>query len=459
MTYNQWFLLFTGAVLVMLIANLIQWAVHQERIYGQYTAYILLWMIGFGVDYVRLPPNVLAFIQTVSLHLFSLLYLEIALTFLPVNDRPGLPDWYRRVQWSVALVAIPEVYFNLFSSAWQTGWHEMQLNLIRILIILVTYLTIAYTVVVTIQKTDVLARFFVVGTLVLLISELLGILVIVQYGQAGMRAGLFSLPLPIHPGFIGQLGLLFDIACVSLGLSYRQRRETRRQMQAEQELLREREHSLRRQLEADLTLQQIKQQHTEAQMRALQSQVNPHFLFNALNTLSSLIDENPRQATDYVDELSSVYRYLLRSADQELTTLSVEMDFMESYFHLLKTRFGNSVCPEVAVANAYRDALIPPLTLQLLVENAVKHNRALPDEPLTIRIRTTAEGQLVVENNLQRRNVRVESNGVGLSNITDKYRLLHPANPDGSNLLIEEVNGWFRVKLPLLGAIKSVPRK
>ncbi|GAB3952025.1 hypothetical protein GCM10028805_33180 [Spirosoma harenae] len=459
LTYNQWFLLFTGAVLVMLIANLIQWAVHRERIYGQYTAYILLWMIGFGVDYVRLPPNVLAFVQTISLHLFSLLYFEIAITFLVIKAYPRLLNWYRGVQWSVALVALPEVYFNLFSSAWQTTWHETQLNLIRVLIILATYLTIAYTVAVNVRKTDLLARFFMVGTIALFISELLGILVIVQYGQAGMRDGLFRLPLPVHPGFIGQLGILIDMACVSLGLSYRQRRETRRQMMAEQELLREREQSLRRQLQADLALQQLKQQYTEAQMRALQSQVNPHFLFNSLNSLSSLIDENPQQATEYVDELSSVYRYLLRAGDQELTTLSVELRFIQSYFHLLKTRYGSSVRYELAVAEKCYDALIPPLTLQLLVENAVKHNRALPDEPLTIRIRTTAEGQLVVENNLQRRNVRIESNGVGLANITDKYRLLNRSNPDGLSLLIEEADGWFRVTLPLLGTNEPLLKK
>ncbi|WP_077923372.1 hypothetical protein [Spirosoma sp. 209] len=121
----------------------------------------------------------LAFIQTIPLYLFSLVYLEIALTFLPVADRPGLLVCYRRVQWGIAIVALPEVYFNLFSSAWQTDWHDTQRNLIRVLIILATYLTIAYTVYVTLRKTDVLARFFVVATLGLLISELLGILVIV----------------------------------------------------------------------------------------------------------------------------------------------------------------------------------------------------------------------------------------------------------------------------------------
>lgn len=192
-------------------------------------------------------------------------------------------------------------------------------------------------------------------------------------------------------------------------------------------------------------------------MRALQSQVNPHFLFNSLNSLSSISEENPQQATEYVDELSSEYRYLLRAGEQELTTLSIELSFIQSYFHLLKTRYGSSVRPELAVAEGCHDALIPPLTLQLLVENAVKHNRALPEEPLTIRIRTTEDGQLVVENNLQRRNVRVDSNGVELSNITDKYRLLNRFNLDGPIiLLIEEIEGWFRVTLPLLGATKPV---
>jgi hypothetical protein len=449
MTYTEWFLLFNGAMLVMLTANLIQWAVHRERIYGQYTAYILLWIIGFGVDYMHLPPDVLAFMQTISLNLFSVLYLEIAITFLAVKARPSLFRWYRSVQWAVVLVALPEVYFNLYSSAWQTDWHEIQLNIVRVLIILTTYLTIAYSVVPQVPKTDVLARFFVAGTLALLISELLGILVVVRYGNTGMRDGLFDLPLPMNPGFIGQVGILLDIACVSLGLSYRQRLQSHRQVLAEQGLLHEREQSLRRQLEADLTLQQLSQRHTEAQIRALQSQVNPHFLFNSLNSLSSLIDENPQQAIEYVDELSSVYRYLLRASDQKLATVSEELNFIHSYFHLLKTRHGNSLYLDVSVSNASLGKLMPPLTLQLLVENAVKHNRALPDGPLVIRIRTTEESHLIVENNMQRRNVRVDSNRVGLSNITDKYRLIGRTVP-----LIEENEGWFRVTLPLLSTTR-----
>ena len=254
-----------------------------------------------------------------------------------------------------------------------------------------------------------------------------------------------QLPLLIHPGFLMQAGIFLDLALVSLGISYRQQRQAMRQVIAEQELIREREQHLRRQLEADLILEQLKQQHTEAQMKALQSQVNPHFLFNALNTLSSLIDETPSQAIDYVDELSSVYRYLLRAGDGELTTLSQEMGFIQSYFHLLRTRYGNGVHTDLLTMDTHKEALLPPLTLQLLVENAVKHNVVLPHQPLTIRIRTTPERQLVIENNIQRRKVRVESNGVGLSNIAFKYKLLNQSSPH-----IEEVDGWFRVTLPLL---------
>ncbi|GAB4012724.1 hypothetical protein GCM10028808_29690 [Spirosoma migulaei] len=443
-TYNQWILLYFGATMVILAANLIQWVVRRERIYGLYTLYLLLLLLAFGLDNVPVTP-LTAFIHTVNVHIFAWLYLEIAITFLQLKSRPDLLQGYRIIQKGIVIVALPEVYFNLFSSAWLTQWHETQLNCMRVLVVSVVYLMILYTVIKHVRFSDLLALFFIIGTLALWITQSIGVFIISYYAAKERILSFSDLPSPIHPGFLIQFGILIDIACVSLGLSYRQQQRAMQQMRAEQELIREREQHLRQQLQSDLALQQLKQQHTEAQMRALKSQVNPHFLFNALNTLSALIDENPRQATDYVDELSSVYRYLLRSADQELTTLGVEMEFIQSYVHLLKTRFGDSIRPQLNIAPNYYDALIPPLTLQLLVENAVKHNRVLSDEPLTIRIRTTEQGYLVVENNMQHRNVRVESNGVGLNNIADKYRLLGYPLP-----FIKEKEGWFRVTLPLL---------
>ncbi|RCR66270.1 sensor histidine kinase [Larkinella punicea] len=182
----------------------------------------------------------------------------------------------------------------------------------------------------------------------------------------------------------------------------------------------------------------------QGRFEVLKNQVNPHFLFNSLNTLSSLISENPNLAEAFVDDMASVYRYLLQTNERELTPLRKELDFIDSYYHLLKTRYGPGISLQVAVREEDKDALLPPLTLQMLVENAVKHNTMLPEQPLKIRIETT-DGFLQIKNTLQRKIVRVESNHVGLSNITSKYKLLKQPSP-----IIEEKDGQFIVTLPLL---------
>ena len=146
-----------------------------------------------------------------------------------------------------------------------------------------------------------------------------------------------------------------------------------------------------------------------------------------------------------------MYRYVLRANDTDLTPLRAELQFIESYFHLLKTRHGEGIRLEIAVGRDRYDDLLPPLTLQLLVENAVKHNAILPEQPLVVRIATTGKGRLVVENTLQRKRLRVDSTGVGLSNIETKYRLLDQPAPR-----VEERNGWFRVTIPLLAQAKGV---
>ncbi|GAB3711904.1 hypothetical protein GCM10027592_49950 [Spirosoma flavus] len=192
--------------------------------------------------------------------------------------------------------------------------------------------------------------------------------------------------------------------------------------------------------------EQLKKNKLKHQLDTLKAQINPHFLFNSLNSLSMLIHDNPKQAEAFVDEISSVYRYLLRANDQALTTLAQEIQFIKSYFQLLKTRYGTSINLRIDVADGCLDCLIPPLTLQLLVENAVKHNIMLPSSPLVVEI--TIQGRsLVVQNNLQRKNTPVLSNQVGLANISTKYRLLGQ-----TNISIREDNGQFTVVLPLLSA-------
>ncbi len=201
--------------------------------------------------------------------------------------------------------------------------------------------------------------------------------------------------------------------------------------------------------------EQLKKLHLQTQFEGLKSQINPHFLFNSLNSLSSLIEEDAGQAERFVEEMSSVYRYLLRSNETPLVRLSDELTFAGSYFHLLSTRYGEHIRLEQAVDANYFDYLLPPLTLQLLLENAVKHNVILPEQPLHIRIETapnddTAEpesetGRLVIRNNLQRKTTKVLSNRVGLANITTQYRLL-----GGGEVVVKDDDEFFSVTLPLM---------
>ncbi|GAB2766648.1 hypothetical protein GCM10027275_05750 [Rhabdobacter roseus] len=197
--------------------------------------------------------------------------------------------------------------------------------------------------------------------------------------------------------------------------------------------------------ESKLSKESLKKASLQGQLQSLKNQISPHFLFNSLNSLSSLIADEPQRAERFVDEMAKVYRYLLQTNDQELTPLSVELAFIQSYYHLLKTRHGPGLRVEVAVDHPYLHYQLPPLTLQMLVENAVKHNTILATRPLCITITTTAEGQLRVSNNLQRKTSRVESNHIGLANIKARYELL-----SRNELFIEETAKHFTITLPLL---------
>ncbi|HWI94060.1 MAG TPA: histidine kinase [Flavisolibacter sp.] len=186
-----------------------------------------------------------------------------------------------------------------------------------------------------------------------------------------------------------------------------------------------------------LTLQQ--------EFETLKSQVNPHFLFNCFNTLSSLIAEDRKQAEIFLDELSKVYRYLLRNNEDGLSGLQTEIKFIQSYYRLLKTRHGDAVDLSVEIDKKYEQYLLPSLTLQMLVENAVKHNVLSKNKPLVIDIFTTAGNKLVVSNNLQLRTLKVPSNKIGLDNIKTKYEIL---NQPGFQVLKDQKT--FSVVLPLI---------
>lgn len=189
----------------------------------------------------------------------------------------------------------------------------------------------------------------------------------------------------------------------------------------------------------------IEQLSVAQEFDTLKSQVNPHFLFNCFNTLSSLITVDKQKAEVFLNELSKVYRYLLRNNEEGVSTVENEIKFIQSYYKLLQTRHGEAVQMNIQIDKRYNSYLLPSLTLQLLAENVVKHNVLSKNKPLIIDIFTTAGNKLVVNNNLQKRSVKAPSNNVGLQNIKAKYDLL---KQPGFQIMEDEKN--FTVVLPVI---------
>ena len=187
-----------------------------------------------------------------------------------------------------------------------------------------------------------------------------------------------------------------------------------------------------------------------AQFESLKNQLDPHFLFNSLNVLSSLIDENPRQAQKFTASMSKIYRYVLEQKDKELVTVEDEVEFAKTYCDLLKTRFEDSVDFVFEVNKDDLRRFVVPLSLQLLLENCIKHNFATSSKPLIIKIFSENDA-LCIENNLQAREQIKESAGIGLANIVQRYSLLTKRN-----VFIEKSEDYFKVKLPVLSAKPNV---
>ncbi|WP_271782457.1 2TM domain-containing protein [Aquimarina algiphila] len=175
--------------------------------------------------------------------------------------------------------------------------------------------------------------------------------------------------------------------------------------------------------EKKVTEQKIIAGTASAKFAALKNQLDPHFLFNSLNVLTSLIEENPRMAQKFTTSLSKVYRYVLEQKDKELVTVDEELNFAKTYMTLIQLRFEDSIVFEIPDQAINSEAKVVPLSLQILLENTVKHNVVMPQKPLHIKI-YEKDGFLVVENNLQPKEVIKQSSGVGLGNVQQRYALL-----------------------------------
>jgi LytS/YehU family sensor histidine kinase len=189
----------------------------------------------------------------------------------------------------------------------------------------------------------------------------------------------------------------------------------------------------------------LEKENMRSKFEALKNHVNPHFLFNSLGTLSSLIRSDPEKAEKYVNEFSGIYRYFLEVNNNDVITVAEELEFIQSYVFLQQIRFGNGFSFLNRVSDRWSRALILPLTLQTLVENALKHNTTLPFSPLHVDIYTDDEREiLIVENNLIPR-TKVESTGTGLENLGKRYETFL-----GKAIHITQTDSVFRVEIPLI---------
>jgi two-component system, LytTR family, sensor kinase len=185
----------------------------------------------------------------------------------------------------------------------------------------------------------------------------------------------------------------------------------------------------------------LKKQQLQQQFDNLKTKVNPHFLFNSLSSLSMLVSEDTEKADDFLNEMSKVYRYMLKSNQHEEAELQQELSFINSYFYLMKVRYGNSIALQLKTEEKYNTYLLAPLTLFLLFENALQHNVVSKESPLIIQIDTSSNNSITVKNNLQRKKLTLQTTGKGLETLRVKYSV--------PGFTISETANEFMVTIPL----------
>jgi sensor histidine kinase YesM len=184
----------------------------------------------------------------------------------------------------------------------------------------------------------------------------------------------------------------------------------------------------------ELEVEQLKTQSVQSQFESLKNQMSPHFLFNSLTALNNLVEESPKM----------VLRYSLQSHKKQTVTVAEELDFIDSYLFLLKIRYGDNLSIKINIDKRFHYYNVPPLTIQILIENAVKHNEISKSNPLQIEVLSTDDEKILVVNKIQEKLTAEEGNGIGLSNLTKLFRLL------GKEITIMDDKGEFRVEIPLL---------
>ncbi|NUQ82590.1 MAG: histidine kinase [Bacteroidetes bacterium] len=367
--------------------------------------------------------------------------------FMPVSPIDFHPVVYAVVPLTI-IYLLPVFYLIFFIRLYHAGWKQILWWMVgaHLILMLVTAVTL-------IDPTDFISIPILISELFIVLDFIFLLIILWQYRRSGsgiILTGisflitfiLVILDLSAMTGSQMENFSLYGIGFLLIAASYA--------FQVGQEYFRTHQIVETVQLELEsqkARLSSLQETNMRIQVDALKSQINPHFLFNSFSTLLGLIEEKSEKAGPFVQELSNVYRYILLSKDKNLTELKSELEFLDAYTYLLKQRHQDGLHVEVDVPEAARDLKLPVLTLQLLVENATKHNIISVKKPLIIQIVWQSPGFLSVRNNLQRKPVMTLSTGMGLTNIRERYRFFTELPVE-----IHETSDRFTVTLPLLPA-------
>jgi len=192
-------------------------------------------------------------------------------------------------------------------------------------------------------------------------------------------------------------------------------------------------------------IQNLKIENLQRQFDTLKNQLSPHFLFNSLNSLKTLVRENQELAQQYINNLSNILRYTLQANENKIVSLAEEIKFITSYFFLVKIRYAQNISLEFSGIETFNNYKIPSLSLQILIENAVKHNEISKHKPLSIKIKPASDCSIIIENNINPKFSNSEGTGLGLANLASQYKLLNLPE-----ILISKNEDLFSVEIHLL---------
>ncbi len=403
MTFDEFNLLFLGMVGVMLLYNLAQQYLRRDRAYGYYSLYMLCWLVYFGVRYhlvlEPLPDRWFALVRVAVPMLAYYFYFDFAEALLNLSQR--LP-WTKRVLRlaKIGLLVYVAVLVGacLFSDFWQTTAYEGVHTAVRVALAVTSVFIIARAY----RLRDALVTYFVTGSL-----ALVG-LGVVSMGLTFVTDNLDSAPFYKAPISYLQLGIVVELLCFSLALSYKSREAEIDKALAEQQLHREREQRQSDRLRARLEAQQATKVMADLRLRALRSQMNPHFLFNSLNAIQECIITNQNDvAVTYLAKFSKLVRLILEHSDKPLISLTKEVETLRLYLDIEALRFTDSFRYELRADTVLDASLvsIPPMLVQPYVENAIWHGLLNKKGDRWLSIRFTSDDDSLF--------VTIEDNGIG----------------------------------------------